>query len=77
MMASLALASWCVAGVAASQTVALEKVTLASWGKPISEVTNILVEEDKGFFRNRGIDLSFMPGAGGGDAIRNLLSGQA
>ena len=77
MMASLALASWCVAGVAASQTVALEKVTLASWGKPISEVINILVEEDKGFFRNRGIDLSFMPGAGGGDAIRNLLSGQA
>ena len=53
------------------------RVRLAGWSKPISEITNILAEPDKGFFKARGVDLSYLPGAGGGDAIRNLLSGQA
>ena len=55
----------------------LDKVTIAGWGGPISEITNLLVEPDKGFFRAQGIDMVFMPGTGGGDAVRNLLSGQA
>jgi len=55
----------------------LDKVTIAGWGQPISEITNLLVEPDKGFFRAHGIELVYMPGAGGGDAVRNLLSGQA
>ena len=55
----------------------LDKVVIASWGKPITEITNLLVEEDKGFFKAKGIDISLIPGAGGADAIRNLLSGQA
>lgn len=55
----------------------LTKVTIALWSKPITEITNLLVEEDKGFFRASGIELGTIPGAGGGDAIRNLLSGQA
>jgi NitT/TauT family transport system substrate-binding protein len=54
----------------------MDKVTIAGWGGPISEITNILVEPDKGFFSAKGIDVVYMPGAGGGDAIRNLLSGQ-
>ena len=54
-----------------------EKITVAGWGKAITEITNLLVEEDKGFFRAHGIDLAYLPGAGGGDAVRNLLSGQA
>ena len=62
---------------AGAQDGKLDKVTIASWGGPISEVTNLLVEPDKGFFRARGIELVYMPGTGGGDAIRNLLSGQA
>jgi NitT/TauT family transport system substrate-binding protein len=62
---------------AAAQTVVLDKVTVAGWSQPITEVTNLLVEEDKGFFKARGIDLAYLPGAGGGDAIRNLLTGQA
>lgn len=53
------------------------RVRLAGWSKPISEITNILAEPDKGFFKARGVELSYLPGAGGGDAIRNLLSGQA
>lgn len=55
----------------------LDKIVIASWGKPITEITNLLVEEDKGFFKAKGIEMAIIPGAGGADAIRNLLSGQA
>ena len=55
----------------------LDKFTVAGWSKPITEVTNLLVDEDKGFYKARGLDLHDVPGAGGGDAIRNLLTGQA
>ena len=51
-----------------------DKVVVAGWSKPITEITNLLVEEDKGFFKARGIELGYVPGAGGGDALRNLLS---
>lgn len=60
-----------------AQSQRLEKVTVAGWSKPITEVTPLLVDADKGFYRAQGIDLAFVPGAGGGDAIRNILSGQA
>ncbi|MFN4351087.1 MAG: ABC transporter substrate-binding protein [Hylemonella sp.] len=73
-LAALALGALCT-GVWAQAK--LDKVTIAGWSGPISEVTNLLVEPDKGFFRAQGIDMVYMPGAGGGDAVRNLLSGQA
>lgn len=53
------------------------KIRLAGWSKPISEITNILAEPDKGFFKAQGVELTYLPGAGGGDAIRNMLAGQA
>lgn len=74
-LAAFAMACLFSAGVVAQNK--LDKVTIAGWGGPISEITNILVEPDKGFFRAQGIDVVYMPGTGGGDAIRNLLSGQA
>ena len=78
LRALLALAALSLLGATATaQDGKLEKITMASWGGPISEVTNLLVEPDKGFFRARGIELVYMPGTGGGDAVRNLLSGQA
>ncbi len=55
----------------------LDTFTVAGWNKPITEVTPLLVDEDKGFYRALGIALRYVPGAGGGDAIRNILSGQA
>jgi NitT/TauT family transport system substrate-binding protein len=61
----------------AQTPVRLDKMVVAGWSKPITEITNLLVEEDKGFFKARGIELGYVPGAGGGDALRNLLSGQA
>lgn len=54
-----------------------DKIAVAGWSQPITEVTNLLVEEDKGFFKAQGLDLSYVPGAGGGDAIRNMLTGRA
>ena len=63
--------------LARAQGTPLDKVVLAGWSKPISEITNLLAEADKGFFRAQGIEFVYLPGAGGGDAVRNLLSGQA
>ena len=70
-IAALALAS--SPGMAQS----LDRVAVAGWSKPISEITNLLAEPDKGFFKARGIDLGYVPGAGGGSAIINMLSGAA
>ncbi len=64
-----------LAGPAGAQ--ALDKVTVAGWGPAISEITNLLAEPDKGFFKAKGIELDFIPGTGGGSAIVNMLSGQA
>jgi len=55
----------------------LDKITIAGWSKPISEITNILAEPDKGFFNAHGIELGYVPGTGGGSAITNMLSGAA
>src|SRR4051812_20082860 len=55
----------------------LDKLTVAGWNKPITEVMPLLVDEDKGFYRAQGIALEYVPGAGSADAIRNILGGQA
>lgn len=73
MGAIFGASSFCMA----QSTPSLDKMVVAGWSKPITEITNLLVEEDKGFFKARGIALGYVPGAGGGDALRNLLSGQA
>lgn len=75
-LAVLALLGSFVTG-AIAQPAKLEKFTVAGWNKPITEFTNLLVDEDKGFFKARGLELAYVPGAGGGDAIRNILTGQA
>jgi NitT/TauT family transport system substrate-binding protein len=55
----------------------LERFVVAGWSKPITEVTPLLVDEDKGFYRAQGLALEYVPGAGSADAIRNILAGQA
>lgn len=75
-MAAGATVAW--PGVTAwARSTALEPFTLAGWSKPITEVINLLAEPDKGFFKEEGLEFRYLPGAGGGDALRNLLSGQA
>ena len=53
------------ASVWAQSASKLDKMVVAGWSKPITEITNLLVEEDKGFFKARGIELGYVPGAGG------------
>src|SRR3954466_10863336 len=55
----------------------LDRIVVAGWNKPITEVMPLLVDEDKGFYRAQGIALEYVPGAGSADAIRNILGGQA
>jgi NitT/TauT family transport system substrate-binding protein len=74
MTAALAL---CAALPFAGQAQTTERVVMAGWSKPISEITHLLAEPDKGFFKAQGLEFVYLPGAGGGDALRNLLSGQA
>jgi NitT/TauT family transport system substrate-binding protein len=69
-VAGTPLAGW-------SQPARLDPFTVAGWSKPITEITPLLVDEDKGFYRQQGLALAYVPGAGGGDAIRNILAGQA
>ncbi len=77
----LALGSGALASAAfaqgASAPARLDRVVVAGWSKPLTEVTPLLVDADKGFYRAQGLALEYVPGAGGGDAIRNILSGQA
>ena len=76
LLATVALFSL-IAASGANAADALEKITVAGWSKPITEITHLLVEPDKGIFKANGIDLAYVSGAGGGDAIRNILTGQA
>jgi NitT/TauT family transport system substrate-binding protein len=75
----LAMGGWTAPAFAQSGTTParLDRIVVAGWSKPITEVTPLLVDADKGFYRAQGLALEFVPGAGGGDAIRNILGGQA
>ncbi|KAB2335831.1 ABC transporter substrate-binding protein [Bacillus mesophilum] len=55
----------------------IEKISIANWSKLITEQTNLLVDEEKGFFSKKGLEVEIVPGNGGGDAIKNILSGNA
>lgn len=52
------------------------RLRVASWSQPITEQINLLVD-DKDFFSKHNIAIEFIPGAGGGDAIKNIASGKA
>ena len=54
----------------------LYKLRVASWSPPITEQINLLAAE-KNFFSAQGIAIDFIAGAGGGDAIENILSDKA
>ncbi len=61
------------------QTVAEEttKLRMASWSKPIAEQSNIFLAQEKDWFADAGINFKYVPGAGGGDAVKNIIAGNA
>jgi len=77
LAASAGIAAMPFAGTVRAQTAVRGKITVAGWSKPISEITNLLAEPETGLFKAQGVELAYLPGNGGGDAIRNLLGGQA
>jgi len=56
---------------------AAEKVRMACWSQPISEQANVFAAQEFGWFREQGLDFEFVPGAGGGDALKHVLAGNA
>jgi NitT/TauT family transport system substrate-binding protein len=56
---------------------AADKIRMASWSPRLAEQANIYVSEAKGFFKDEGIDMEFLPGQGSGDALRNVIAGNA
>jgi NitT/TauT family transport system substrate-binding protein len=52
-------------------------IRMACWSQPISEQTNIFAAQEFGWFREAEIDFTFVPGAGGGAAVKNVLAGNA
>lgn len=56
---------------------ALTSIRMSCWSQPLSEQTNIFAAQEFGWFREVGLDFKFVPGAGGGAAVKHLLAGNA
>jgi NitT/TauT family transport system substrate-binding protein len=54
-----------------------DKIRMASWSPRLAEEGNIYVSEAKGFFKDQGIEMEWIPGQGSGDALKNMLAGNA
>jgi NitT/TauT family transport system substrate-binding protein len=52
-------------------------IRMACWSQPISEQTNVFAAQEFGWFREVEIECTFVPGAGGGAAVKNVLAGNA
>lgn len=66
-----------VSGVGRARAQKLERFHMACWSNKISEQANIYAAEEFGWFKAEGIDFEFKPGQGGGDALKNVLAGNA
>src|SRR5262249_16861515 len=53
----------------------LETVRMACWSPKLSEEGNVFVSDEKGYFKEQGIALEWIPGQGSGDALKNMLAG--
>lgn len=52
-------------------------IRMACWSQPLAEQSNIYAAQEFGWFKAHGLDFTFVPGAGGGDAIKHVLAGNA
>jgi NitT/TauT family transport system substrate-binding protein len=50
---------------------------MACWSQPISEQANVFAAQEFGWFREAGLEFTFLPGAGGGAAVKHVLAGNA
>ena len=54
---------------------ALETIRLVPWGPKLIDFIDIYVGEENGYFKQAGIKIEQMRGAGAGDAVRNIVAG--
>lgn len=54
-----------------------EQIRMASWSPAIVEQSNLYLAQDKGWFADAGITFEYIPGQGGGDAVKNIIAGNA
>ena len=52
-------------------------IRMACWSQPISEQTNVFTAQEFGWFREAEMEFTFVPGAGGGAAVKHVLAGNA
>jgi NitT/TauT family transport system substrate-binding protein len=55
----------------------LRPARMAVWSPPLAEQANVYAAQEFGWFEDRGLDFEFIPGEGGGDAVQQLISGNA
>jgi NitT/TauT family transport system substrate-binding protein len=55
----------------------LETIRMACWSPRLAEEGNIFVSENKGFFKEQGVEVEWISGQGSGDALKNVLAGNA
>ena len=55
----------------------LTSVRMACWSQPLTEQANVYAAQEFGWFEEQGLDFTFVPGAGGGDALKHILAGNA
>jgi NitT/TauT family transport system substrate-binding protein len=65
------------AAAAPAASGALQKFRMACWSQPLAEQANVYACQEQGFFRDEGLDFENLPGAGGGDALKNILANNA
>ena len=56
---------------------AADTVRMACWSQAISEQANIFAAQEFGWFKEQGLEFEFVPGAGGGEALKHVLAGNA
>jgi NitT/TauT family transport system substrate-binding protein len=54
-----------------------ERLRFVSWSQPRAEQANLFVAQDLGYYRDQGVDFEYVPGNGSGDALKQLLAGNA
>jgi NitT/TauT family transport system substrate-binding protein len=59
------------------RTHAATPIRMACWSQPISEQTNVFAAQEFGWFREAELEFTFVPGAGGGAAVKHVLAGNA
>ena len=54
---------------------AIDTIRLVPWGPKLIDFIDLYVGEENGYFKEAGIKIEQMRGAGAGDAVRNIVAG--